>query len=143
MKKLLFFFCLVAFALVSCKSSKTIVPLTGVKWVALTIDGKKLQLKETTNEVSIQFNEAEKRVNGLAGCNRFFGGYEVDGNKLKFSHMGATRMACPDMDIEQVFFKVLEDTDSYSIKDNKLSLLQKEKVLAVFETVEGKQQPKK
>lgn len=143
MKKLLFFFCFVAFALVSCKSSKTIVPLTGVKWVVETIDGKKLQLKENTSEVSMQFNEAEKRVNGVAGCNRFFGGYEVDGGKLKFSHMGATRMACPDMDVEQMFFKMLENTDSYSIKDNKLSLLQNGKVLAVFETVEIKPEPKK
>ena len=62
----------------------------------------------------------------------FFGGYEADGNKLKFSHMGATRMTCPDQETETGFFRILENTDAFRIRDRQLSLLQKGKVLALF-----------
>ena len=45
----------------------------------------------------VQF-EAEGRVVGDAGCNRFFGSYEEDGDTLKIGPLGTTRMACiPDM----------------------------------------------
>lgn len=42
--------------------------------------------------------EADGRVVGDAGCNRFFGSYEEDGDTLKIGPLGTTRMACiPDM----------------------------------------------
>lgn len=46
--------------------------------------------------------------------------------------MGATKMACPDMDIETSFFKVLEDTKSFIIKNDKLTLKDSNNVIAVF-----------
>jgi heat shock protein HslJ len=57
---------------------------------------------------SISF-EADGKVAGSGGCNRFFGGYEQDGESLSFSPLGATRMACPPgiMKIEQDFFDML------------------------------------
>lgn len=41
-------------------------------------------------------------------------------------------MACPDMDIETSFFKVLEDTKSFIIKNDKLTLKDSNNVIAVF-----------
>jgi len=50
-----------------------------------------------TDRPFIRF-EAEGRVVGDAGCNRFFGSYEEDGDTLKIGPLGTTRMACiPDM----------------------------------------------
>ena len=46
--------------------------------------------------------------------------------------MDATRMACPDLQLENTFFRMLDEVDSFSIKDNRLSFLSKEKVVAVF-----------
>ena len=46
--------------------------------------------------------------------------------------MGATRMACPDMQVESAFFKMLESTDSCGIKEHTLTLFSKGKALAVF-----------
>ena len=142
MKRYLFLISLVVLGLVSCNSSKNMVKLTDVKWVLETLDGNKPEMKESGNEVFIRLNGTEKRISGMAGCNRFFGNYEMEGKKLKFSHMGSTRMACPDMEIESVFFKMLEDTDSFVIKDNKLSLMQKGKVLAVFKSDDIKESKK-
>lgn len=124
-------FCLTLVA-TACTSSKNIVKLSGIKWELQSINGKAIQLKDNSSEVFIQFNETEKRANGRAGCNRFFGNYEMDGDLLKFSPMGATRMACPDLEIESDFFKMIELVDHFSIKNNQLLFMQKGKVLAEF-----------
>ena len=62
-------------------------------------------------------------------------------SQLTFSGMGATKMACPDMDIETSFFKVLEDTKSFIIKNDKLTLKDSNNVIAVFKA--QKETPKK
>ena len=45
-------------------------------------------------------------------------------------------MACPDLQTETEFFQMLDGVDGYSIKDNKLSFLSKNKVVAVFKKAE-------
>ncbi len=121
---------------VGCNSSKNMAKLDGVKWELKALNDREIKLTDNNSEVYIQFNEAEKKVNGRGGCNRFFGNYEMDGDKLRFSPLGATRMACPDLQLETEFFKVLETVDTYSIKDGVLSLKSKGKVVAVFDKAE-------
>ncbi len=139
MKSLLLLFCLALFG-VSCNSSKNMAKLDGVKWELKLLNDREVKLTDNNSEVYLQFNEAEKKVSGRGGCNRFFGNYEMDGDKLKFSPLGATRMACPDLQLETEFFKALETVDTYSIKDGLLSLKSKDKVVAVFNKAE---EPKK
>jgi heat shock protein len=139
MKSLLLLFCLALFG-VSCNSSKNMAKLDGVKWELKSLNDREVKLTDNNSEVYLQFNEAEKKVSGRGGCNRFFGNYEMDGDKLKFSPLGATRMACPDLQLETEFFKALETVDTYSIKDGLLSLKSKDKVVAVFNKAE---EPKK
>ena len=73
--------------------------LAGTTWV-MSSAGKR--------PPSISF-EADGKVAGSGGCNRFFGGYEQDGESLSFLPLGSTRMACPPgiMKIEQDFFDML------------------------------------
>ncbi len=48
------------------------------------------------------------KIAGFAGCNRYFGGYAVDGRTITISGIGATKMFCQDsMDIEGNFLKGL------------------------------------
>lgn len=94
MKSLLLLFCLALFG-VSCNSSKNMAKLDGVKWELKSLNDREVKFTDNNSEVYLQFNEAEKKVSGRGGCNRFFGNYEMDGDKLKFSPLGATRMACP------------------------------------------------
>ena len=131
MKSLIILLC-ITLAGVGCNSSRNMAKLNGVKWVLQTLNGEEVKLTDQNSEIFIQFNEAEQRVNGRAGCNRFFGNYEMEGRKLKFSPMGATRMACPDLQIETAFFQMLDEVDALTIKDNKLTFESKEKVVAVF-----------
>ncbi len=127
-----FFCCILTMWMVSCKTAKESVSLTGVKWVAESLNGKEVKFKEGMSEVFITLEAKDKKVFGRAGCNRFFGAYELNEAQLSFSGMGATKMACPDMDIETTFFKVLEDTKSFVIKNDKLMLKDDNNVIAVF-----------
>lgn len=135
MKNLLLLFCLFLMG-VGCNSSKNMAKLNDVKWELKTLNNKEVKLTDKNSEVYIQFNEAEKKVYGRGGCNRFFGNYEMDGDKLKFSPMGATRMACPDLQTENEFFQILDTVDTYTIKGGSLSLKSKGNIVAVFNKAE-------
>lgn len=59
----------------------------------------------------IEFVSAEKRFAGNAGCNRMFGKFEMKGNEIKLSGIGATKMFCSQegvMKLESDFVKALE-----------------------------------
>lgn len=132
MKSLLILSFLVLGGMGSCHSTKESVKLEDVKWVLETLNGEAVKLSEEGSAMFVKFNAAEGRVNGCAVCNRFFGDFELDGAGLKFSHMGATRMACRDMEKEDEFFRMMDKVDGYAIKDNILSFLSKDKVVATF-----------
>lgn len=137
MKRMLFFYVMVGL-LLSCNSRKENASLFGNKWVLESIDGRTIKLQEATSEVYMILEDGTNSVNGKAGCNRFFGSYmRGDNARLTFSGMGATRMACPDMDIEVQFFKTLDSTKNFLIEGDKLSLKgDKDNVLAVFKKEE-------
>ena len=126
-------FCFLAVSLFfSCKPAEKSASLTGTKWVLESMNGREVKLKEPTSEVFMTLEDG--KVNGKAGCNSFFGSYELgEENQLDFGPMGATKMACPDMDIEVFFFTMLDSTRIYTIEGNKLSLKDvNEGVLGVF-----------
>jgi len=48
------------------------------------------------------------KVNGFAGCNNYFGSYDLEGRRLYFEELGSTRMHCKEtMELEQAFLKLL------------------------------------
>ena len=119
----------------SCHSTMDKVKLDEVKWELETLNGKEVKLSGSDNVIFIEFDSSEKRVSGRATCNRFFGNYEIDGEKIDFSPMGATRMSCPDLNKETEFFKMLDTVDTYSIKDKLLSCFSKAKLVATFKMI--------
>ena len=44
---------------------------------------------------------SEGRAYGNAGCNHWFGSYELDGQRLRFSNLGSTRKMCAEEIMEQ------------------------------------------
>lgn len=88
-------------------------------------------------EAYIQLLKADKRVVGSGGCNSLSGSYELqDGNRLRFVGVASTRMACPDMTIEDGLNRAMTMTDNYVLQGNQL-VLHKAKMapLARFEAV--------
>lgn len=91
------------------------------EYIVLVIDGKR-----TPNEdqPTMLFDWDEKRVSGTTGCNRYFTRFELaNNNTLNFSEVASTRMACPDMSMENAFLTTLENVAAYhSSNDNTLHL---------------------
>ncbi len=70
-----------------------------------------------------EFNLRDMRFSGHAGCNQIFGGIEVKGNKIRFGNLASTKMACPDMTVEQKVTQILNNnTFTYRIEKLKLVL---------------------
>ena len=133
--KVNFFYCISLIALlcmVSCGNSKDLSQVDGVEWKLEQLDGQAINFSDTNNMIVIVFDVQEKRVNGRAVCNRYFGDYKVDGKNLKFSTVGATKMFCPEIEKEDKYFKMIETTDSYKIDGEYLYFYAKDKEIAKF-----------
>ncbi len=106
--------CLFALSLFAVPAIAATETLAGSAWV-MAGAGKRAP--------AISF-AADGKVAGTGGCNRFFGGYEQKGDKLTFSPLGSTRMACPPdvMKKEQAFFEMLKAVRSAGVEGAKLVL---------------------
>lgn len=113
--------------------------IEGKRWKLKELKGKKMNFKENQEgEIYFTLKSSENSINGFAGCNNFFGEYELKGNnKIKVSNIGMTLMACPDLDIDETdFINTLEAIDTYQINNETLQIKDNRgKVLAVFEAV--------
>jgi heat shock protein HslJ len=113
--------------------------LTGVEWQVSELSGHAVAPSVDRQQPFIIFDEAKKQAGGYAGCNRFFGGYELNGEALKFGLIGATKRACPDLEegAETEFFKALDATRGWRIVDGTLELLNGDLVLARLQKIQG------
>lgn len=66
--------------------------LTGHTWRLSEISGDTIG---TQTEPTIEFHP-DGRVSGRTGCNLFMGNFDLTGEALTFSGIGASMMACPD-----------------------------------------------
>ena len=107
-------------------------------WVLEEMNGQ----KTTAGEYSIglptlEFYSEEGRVSGHDGCNGLFGKIENQQGELKFSAMGSTRMACPNMEKSDKFMKLISDQSfSYVFEPCQLVLKQGEKVVMRLKNVD-------
>ena len=94
--------------------------LTGTAWIAEDIDGRGVI---DTLQSTLRF-EAEGRVSGTGGCNRYFGPVTIDGGALAFGPLAGTKMACPPaiMDQEQRFLAALAKVTRFETRNGLLYL---------------------
>jgi putative lipoprotein len=94
--------------------------LAGTEWVLETLAGEAL-----AHDVrpTVAF-DADGKVAGSGGCNRYFGAYAVDGESMAVGHLGATQMACaPEvMAEEDRFLDALGSVDHASLREGLLVL---------------------
>ncbi|MBK9357677.1 MAG: copper resistance protein NlpE N-terminal domain-containing protein [Bacteroidales bacterium] len=96
----------------------------GKKWKLIELHGKPVEnTAGSGKEYFILLDQKENRISGYAGCNSFFGSCELkEGNRITFSKIGSTMMACPNMATEQELFKVLETVDNFTTDGKSLQL---------------------
>lgn len=98
--------------------------ITDKRWKLLELQEKSITSEpEQRREAYLILHEEGNRITGNSGCNHFFGTYELLGeNGIKISNIGATKMLCPDMEPENMFFRMMESVGSYSIEGETLIL---------------------
>ena len=151
MKFHLMLFAIGSFILSSCGSTKnnnsmdnpgksfSQIP-TGTFWKLEKLDGKDYSdFTIDGKEIGFSLEKENNRISGFAGCNSFFGTYDLEpGNRIHFSAIGSTRMACPNSNFNETeFLEIFTMADNYTINDNMLSInVGRRAPLAVFKKVE-------
>ncbi|WFN33590.1 META domain-containing protein [Methanogenium sp. S4BF] len=105
-------------------------PLAG-DWLTVSYrdaDGNLVSVLEGT-ELTAVFG-TDWQVTGRAGCNSYFGSYTTDGQKFSVGPLGLSMMYCKSpegvMEQESGYLTALEDAASYKIRENDLTLYDKE-----------------
>lgn len=102
----------VALFLASCAASKSNVKnqqaLLRSAWKIMKVNGE-TAVGEDTPTMALD----EKGVSGSTGCNRYFGGYTLDGNKLKFGKLGCTQRFCANAPTEGAILEALDKVASF------------------------------
>lgn len=117
-KLILSFACIGAsLAMVSCGSSKQAIPVSALNgdWNIVKVAGKAIS-PANGKAPFIGFDIAQGRIYGNSGCNRMMGTFNANSAKsgvLSFGPIAGTRMACPDMSIEQSILNALSEVKSY------------------------------
>ncbi len=71
----------------------------------------------------LSFDLSQKHVSGHTGCNNIAGSIEVQGHRIAFSPMIATKMACPGMEFEQDYLRWFAGQVAYTIQNDQLHLM--------------------
>lgn len=107
-------------------------------WKLVELNGQAVELTEGMREPFLILKSEDNRVNGNSSCNGFFGSYELneETQRISFSQMGGTMMACMNMELERGFLDMLQNVDNYSINGDRMTLNKARMApLAVFEAV--------
>ncbi len=136
-------------SLLSCNSTKkstntgissanTNSELIETYWKLTELIGEPIVMTTGTNtEMRMILKKEGNQVSGNGGCNSFIGSYTLlEGNRLSFSQLVSTKMACINMEKEGTFMEVLQKADNYSIEGKVLSLNRSKMApLAKFEAI--------
>jgi len=94
--------------------------LAGSSWEVISYNNGKGGVVSllTGTELTAVFDE-EGQLNGNAGCNSYFGSYQIEGDSLAMGPFGATLKACLEpegvMDQEAQYLAALESVTTYKI----------------------------
>jgi len=124
----------------SCMKQTTVPPVAdeatieNIQWYLTEVDGSPVLPMADARQPHILMDPLENQARGFAGCNTFFSSYEREGFSLTFGPVGATRMACPDLEmgLETSIFKALESTRTGKMENDSLLLMGGDGVLARF-----------
>jgi len=115
---------------------EVLVALEGTLWTLVSYgDPSDPQPVLEDSEITAEFDSAEGRIHGSAGCNSYFGSYEVDGDAITFGLPGSTLMACAEpegvMEQEVAYLAALGSAAIYHIQGDQLEMRDADGALAL------------
>ena len=130
---------IVVLGLIACGTGAGEAMLEDTVWVLESYGGPgNLKAVLADTEITAEFVSSERTVKGSAGCNSYFGSYELEGSQLSIpGPIGATEMYCAEpegvMDQEQEYLMLLESSDSYTMDSDELTINCGSEVLVFIE----------
>lgn len=112
--------------------------LTNTYWKLTELDGRAVLASPDRREPHLRLMVEGARVAGSTGCNNILGRYEQAGDRIRFSALATTRMACLDAEAnrqEGVFAEVLGQVDRFMVSGDALTLYQGGRPRARFAAV--------
>ena len=115
MKRVIFYVLMLPMVLgmmISCSEAKTDAKKLEGKWNVVEVKGEKI-LKEGLPYM--EFDMAQNKLHGNAGCNMFNTTITLDANdvsSITIAPGAATMMACPDMATEDAIMKAMGDVNA-------------------------------
>ena len=135
MKKL-FVAALALAAMTACCGGAADATLEGTTWKLSKMEGIPASaIDSEADAFTLVFNAADTMVMGRTNCNRFFGKYDAGEGKMELGNLGMTRMACPDLEFEEAFVRMLDEVDRYEICGTTLKFYDDQTLLAEFRAV--------
>jgi len=130
---------IIIFLMLSCSSKETgkidVLRLHDI-WALESIKKEKIELNENIKNLPmIEIYVEDERVYGNTSCNSFNGKVYIEGNKISFSDIIATEMACPG-NLEERFLTAIESIDNYKIEKMRLFLFKEEAETMVFRKID-------
>lgn len=96
--------------------------ITERTWRLVVLKEKAITPNQNQKAPYFILNSVGGTITGYSGCNSFNGTYTIEGNRIKFSKMISTMMACMDIPYEHEFLGIFETTDNYIIKGDTLTM---------------------
>lgn len=117
----------------------TVPGFAGTHWMLSRLGGKSVVATPTPAYLEFQL-EPDARLAGSSGCNRIFGGFERDGDKLSFPPLAGTRMFCEEgMEQEHALHEALAATRSHRLDGRTMVFLDESGAeVAAFEAAGAK-----
>jgi len=98
-------------------------PIEGPTWRLTALKGFDAKTLHSGDEsVTARFQDG--RVSGFSGCNRFFGGYTLEGERIVIGQMAGSMMMCPEpaMALEHAVTSSLAGTFHFAVAGQTLTL---------------------
>lgn len=105
-------------------------------WTLVALGGEPVSATAHRPAPNLRLVSDDGQMRGFAGCNRMFGDYTLEGTRLEFGPVGATRMACSDAPSEPAFMAALAATKAYELAGSVLLFKDGATVLARFEATQ-------
>ena len=129
---------IVAIGITACESETTAIENTKWELSRYGMQETNLQAVIEGTEITASFNSKDNQVTGSAGCNTYFGNYEINKKQLSVSMLAWTEMACLEpegvMEQEQQYLSILRSAESYTIEDSELRILCSDGWVLIFNT---------
>ncbi|MDD6099261.1 MAG: META domain-containing protein, partial [bacterium] len=93
----------------ACSSAETDAKQLEGKWNVTAINGSAVEQVEKLP--SMEFDMTGKKLHGTTSCNLYNSGLELDEahpSTLRITQAITTMMACPNMEVEQLFLQTLD-----------------------------------